>query len=672
MLAFVVSAGPRARADARTSSSRSPSGSKSRARLMRRACTSRASSPSSISARWVKRWARSCSPVRFRACAIRFVRATQPNPQRYPSVPPRLVRLIWEELADGFRARAALAPSGSAARRRSRSAAAYVRALVAQRRLAPGTPARRTADAVNTAFACFDPGEGEIRGQKAQALVAFVPSKPRRSARRRAAGRVSATPSSRAPLGPARLREREVRGVTARTRRAQRETAALQPTPEQAAALERIGAALDARRFDAALLYGVTGSGKTFVYVEAIERVVREGGRAIVLVPEISLTPQTARRFEAAFGDRVAVLHSALSERERFEAWQACARGEIDVVVGARSAVFAPLQNVRLLVVDEAHESSYKQEVVPRYHAVAVARERMRYEGGVLLLGSATPSLESYAAAKAGRLELIELRERATAQPLAGRARRRPRAKSFEAGNRGSSARALVQALGERLAARREEHALRQSARQRGFAALPQLRQSRRSARAAAFRSRRIAAEGCCDATTAIISEPFRAVCPACGVGDGSRVRYRNGTRRGRGGAALSAGARDAHGFRHDDPRSAITRGYFGEFEDEGDVLVGTQMVAKGLDFPTVTLVGVVAADLGLHLPDFRAAERSFALDRASLRTQRTRAAPAKRSCKRTRRIIPLSSLPRITITRDSRPPSCKLARAPAFRRRRA
>ena len=120
---------------------------------------------------------------------------------------------------------------------------------------------------------------------------------------------------------------------------------------------------------------------------------MREGGRAIVLVPEISLTPQTARRFEAAFGERVAVLHSALSERERFDAWQACARGEVDVVVGARSAVFAPLRDVRLLIVDEAHDPSYKQEVVPRYHAVAVARERMRLEGGVLLLGSATPSL---------------------------------------------------------------------------------------------------------------------------------------------------------------------------------------------------------------------------------------------------------------------------------------
>jgi primosomal protein N' (replication factor Y) len=162
----------------------------------------------------------------------------------------------------------------------------------------------------------------------------------------------------------------------------------------------------------------VTGSGKTFVYIHAIARVLRAGGRAIVLVPEIALTPQTAARFEATFGDRVAVLHSALSERERFDAWQAAARGEIDVVVGARSAVFAPLDGVRLIVVDEAHETSYRQDNVPRYDAVAVARERMRRANGVVVLGSATPALDDYARARAGRFPLVRMHERATAQPL--------------------------------------------------------------------------------------------------------------------------------------------------------------------------------------------------------------------------------------------------------------
>src|SRR5690242_12995192 len=148
----------------------------------------------------------------------------------------------------------------------------------------------------------------------------------------------------------------------------------------------RVHVALERNVHATALLYGVTGSGKTLIYVEAIRQVLAARRRAIVLVPEISLTPQTAQRFEAAFGDRVAVLHSALSERERFDAWQACARGEIDVVVGARSAVFAPLPSVGLIVVDEAHDPSYKQEVVPRYQAVAVAAERMRLESGLLLL----------------------------------------------------------------------------------------------------------------------------------------------------------------------------------------------------------------------------------------------------------------------------------------------
>ncbi len=154
------------------------------------------------------------------------------------------------------------------------------------------------------------------------------------------------------------------------------------------------------------------------MYLHAIARVLARGGKAIVLVPEIALTPQTAARFEAAFGDRVAVLHSALSERERFEAWQAAARGEIDVVVGARSAVFAPLAGVELIVVDEAHETSYKQDTVPRYDAVAVARERMRRANGVVVLGSATPALDDYARARAGRFPLVRLVARATAQPL--------------------------------------------------------------------------------------------------------------------------------------------------------------------------------------------------------------------------------------------------------------
>jgi primosomal protein N' (replication factor Y) len=383
------------------------------------------------------------------------------------------------------------------------------------------------------------------------------------------------------------------------------------PTQEQVVALERIGSMLDGGVYAEALIHGVTGSGKTYVYVEAIARVLREGGRAIVLVPEISLTPQTARRFEAAFGDRVAVLHSALSERERFEAWQACVRGEIDVVVGARSAVFAPLQNVRLLVVDESHEASYKQDSVPRYHAVAVARERVKREAGVLLLGSATPSIESYAAATAGKLELIEMHERATAQPLPA-VRVVDLGKEFEAGNKRIFSSALVQALGERLE-RGEKSVL--FVNRRGSAGFVLCRSCghvpecpRCSVSLSAHRAEGLLRCHYCDH-----QEPLATRCASCGL---ETVReFGIGTER-----VAEEVARlfpDARVMRMDSDTTTRVGDHariLDAFGDDGDVLVGTQMVAKGLDFPTVTLVGVVAADLGLHLPDFRASERSFAL----------------------------------------------------------
>ncbi len=382
-------------------------------------------------------------------------------------------------------------------------------------------------------------------------------------------------------------------------------------TAEQSHALQWIDAALDAKGFAAGLLYGVTASGKTFVYVEAIKRIVREGGRAIVLVPEISLTPQTAQRFEAAFGERVAVLHSALSERERFDAWQACARGEVDVVVGARSAVFAPLDRVGLLIVDEAHDPSYKQEGVPRYHAVAVAQERMKYEGGVLLLGSATPSLESYAAAKRGRIALLELRERATAQPLPD-VRIVDLRKEFESGNRGIFSSALVQALGERLE-RGEKSLLFVNRRGSAGALLCRSCGSsphcpRCSVALSVHRSEGLLRCHYCDYRTAT-----PRVCPACGL---ETIRELGiGTER-----VVEEVRRffpQARVLRMDSDTTTRVGDHariLGDFEAQGDVLVGTQMVAKGLDYPTVTLAGVVAADLGLYLPDFRAAERSFAL----------------------------------------------------------
>ncbi|HZW74033.1 MAG TPA: primosomal protein N', partial [Caldimonas sp.] len=228
-----------------------------------------------------------------------------------------------------------------------------------------------------------------------------------------AASTTSPTIVRAAKAGVVSIRER---ALTAELESARDRGASLHPTAEQQAAIQAIGEAVS--EGGVVLLHGVTGSGKTLVYARAIERVREAGGRAIVLVPEIALTPQTAGRIAQPYGSRVAVVHSAMSDGDRARVWEAARGGAIDVVVGARSAVFAPLPDLRLIVVDEEHEPSYKQDVAPRYDTAAVARERMRSVGGAVVLGSATPSLESYAEALAGGIRHLVLRERATAAPL--------------------------------------------------------------------------------------------------------------------------------------------------------------------------------------------------------------------------------------------------------------
>jgi primosomal protein N' (replication factor Y) (superfamily II helicase) len=535
-----------------------------------------------------------------------FVRESA-RPQRLPSVPARLLRLIWEELPDGFSLEQLLRhPEARRAADRG-GLLRHVRALVSAGAL---RRVRRLVDPRTSEYRIqvLDPGDRPIRGRKAEALAAFVRARPGVPRAEAVLAGFSNAVIARA-LRAGAVHERSVRPASNRRSGPGQEGA--EATLEQARALQWVATALDAGSFHAALLYGVTASGKTFVYVEAIKRVVRDGGRAIVLVPEISLTPQTAQRFEAAFGDRVAVLHSALSERERFEAWQACARGEIDVVVGARSAVFAPLDHVRLLIVDEAHDPSYKQETVPRYNAVAVARERMRVAAGVLVLGSATPSLESYVAAKTGRLALLELRERATAQPL-------PEVlivdmrREFESGNRGIFSSVLVQAVSKRL--ERGEKSLL-FVNRRGSAGALLCRTCgnsphcpRCSIALSVHRSERLLRCHYCDH-----QEPMPRACPACGMetirelGIGTERVVEEVLR-------LYPTARVLRMDSDTTTRVGDHARILGEFAASGDVLVGTQMVAKGLDYPTVTLAAVVAADAGLYFPDFRAAERTFAL----------------------------------------------------------
>ncbi len=538
-----------------------------------------------------------------------FVRAvSQPNPQRYPSVPARLVRLMWEEFPDGFALETFLRHPEA---RRTGDRAALLRYVQNVVRSGELKRERRFVDPRTHEYVVrvLFPGDTPIKGRKAEALAEFVreqPGVPRADAL--LAGFSNAVIARAVKSGA--LIEREVAPDASRKRIAPAPPP-FPPTDEQRRALETIDAWLDAGAYAEALIHGVTGSGKTYIYVEAIKRVVREGGRAIVLVPEISLTPQTARRFEEAFGERVAVLHSALSERERFDAWQACMQGQIDVVVGARSAVFAPLPDVRLLIVDEAHETSYKQDTVPRYHAINVARERMRAVNGILLLGSATPSLESYEAALRGRIALIELTERATAQPMPS-VTVIDLAKEFEAGNKRIFSSALVQALEDRL--QRGEKAVL-FVNRRGSAGFLLCRSCgfvpecpRCSVSLAAHRTERLLRCHYCDH-----QQPLPATCSSCGMasirelGVGTEKVAEEVTH-------LFPSARVQRMDSDTTTRVGDHARILSQFEAEGDVLVGTQMVAKGLDFPAVTLVGVVAADVGLHVPDFRASERTFGL----------------------------------------------------------
>jgi len=522
-----------------------------------------------------------------------------------PTVPPRLLSLIAQEFAAGFSLQTLLRHPDA---RRTGDRSALLRHVSTLVRNGLLSRSRSFVEPRVNEYRVkvLLPAGGRASGPRIVALLNFVGTQPVPKADALLAGFSAALIARAVKTGA--LQEEEV--APTHERRHRPHQAPHSATAEQRIALSGLFAAIDKVEFSETLLQGVTGSGKTFVYIACIERVLQRGGRAIVLVPEISLTPQTARRFEDAFGERVAVVHSALSERERYEAWQACARGDVEIVVGARSAVFAPLQNVRLLVVDEAHESSYKQDSSPRYNAVTVARKRMQLEGGVLILGSATPSLESFASATAGRIGHLQLRSRATRQPM-------PEVsivdmtEEFASGNRAIFSGRLSQALAERLT-RAEKAVLfvnrRGSAgfllcRKCGF--VPQCR--RCTVSLAVHGGERILRCHYCD-----LQEPLPRECPSCG---GPIAELGAGTERVA--QEVKRFFPDACVVRMDSDTTTRIGDHarlLAEFEARGDVLVGTQMVAKGLDFPEVTLAGVVAADIGLHAAEFRAAERTFGL----------------------------------------------------------
>lgn len=362
-------------------------------------------------------------------------------------------------------------------------------------------------------------------------------------------------------------------------------------------------------RGGAALLFGVTGAGKTELYLQALDDVVRRGRRGIVLVPEIALTPQLAARFEARFPSRVAVLHSRLAARERRLARQRIERGEVAVVIGPRSALFAPMPDLGLIVLDEAHDPSFKQTETPRYHARAVARQLATAADAALVLGSATPAVESFQAAREGELTLIELAERFSGAPLPAVTVVDLRAE-LRAGNRGMFSRLLRERLAGALA-RREQVILYLN--HRGAASVVLCRECGFTAHCSrcdtvltyhASHERLI-----CHLCNARRRVP--TVCPACGS---LRIRYLGlGTERVV--AEVEAQFPGARVLRLDSDvggpadHERVLRAFAA---GDGDVLVGTQLVAKGLDLPGVTLVGVVNADIGLFLPDFRAPERVF------------------------------------------------------------
>ena len=381
---------------------------------------------------------------------------------------------------------------------------------------------------------------------------------------------------------------------------------------EQQHALDEIAKAIDEKKAETFLLEGITGSGKTEVYLHAISKALAQGRTALMLVPEISLTPQMVRQVKARFGQEVAVLHSALSEGEKYDEWRRIRRGETKVVVGARSAVFAPLKNIGLIVIDEEHESSYKQESDPRYNARDVAIWRSKYHHCPLVLGSATPSLGSRARAQKNVYHLLRLTKRANNKKL-------PKVRLIDlkhvqfAGGQFDLSLELVDAIKKRLE-KKEQVILMLN--RRGFANFMLCRECGFVLKCPN-----------CDVSLNLHkdtnsmqchycghTEPIPTRCPNC---QSSQIRFLGtGTQKVQEELEeLLPGAR----ILRMDVDTTRRKGSYKKILDafgnhEADILLGTQMIAKGLDFPNVTLVGVINADTGLWFSDYNASEKTFEL----------------------------------------------------------
>lgn len=390
-------------------------------------------------------------------------------------------------------------------------------------------------------------------------------------------------------------------------------TTALSLNPEQQAAADEILAAAAKNEPRTFLLEGITGSGKTEVYLQTIAEVMAKGRTAIMLVPEIALTPQMVERFKSRLGDAVAVLHSGLSQGEKYDEWRKIERGEAQVVVGARSAIFAPLANIGLIIVDEEHEATYKQDETPRYHARDLAIWRSRYHGCPVVLGSATPSLESRARAQKNVYTLLPLSRRANPEAALPTVEIVDMKEEYAKRNPGNFSQVLKDKIADRLACDEQIVLLLN---RRGYSSFVMCRDCGHVV-------------DCpnCDISLTLHMDVKRLRCHYCGHEEripdtcpscGSRkIRY-YGTGTQKVEEELQGLFPEAKILRMDvdttRKKGAHERILKAFGEKKAQILLGTQMIAKGLDFPDITLVGVLNADTALNLPDFRSSERTFQL----------------------------------------------------------
>jgi primosomal protein N' (replication factor Y) len=382
---------------------------------------------------------------------------------------------------------------------------------------------------------------------------------------------------------------------------------------EQQTALEKICASMDKEKPGTVLLHGVTGSGKTEVYLQAIQHALDKGQGAIVLVPEISLTPQTVDRFRSRFGDCVAVLHSSLSDGERHDEWHRIRNGEAQIAIGARSALFSPIENPGVIVVDEEHEATYKQDESPRYNARDVAVMRGHLENCCVVLGSATPAMESFANVRNGRYELAEMLLRVDDRSMPLMRVVDMCVEKEKDGRPQIFSRELVEAIYDRLNINEQVILFLN---RRGFSSSLQCERCGYVAECAecsvSMTYHKRAHKLLCHICGREVKVPER--CPDCKDPD---FKYAGmGTEKieeilGKLCPKARVARMDSDTMRKKDSyRTVLDKFKTGKI----DILLGTQMIAKGLDFPNVTLVGVLCADMSLHVPDFRAGERTFQL----------------------------------------------------------